>query len=111
MLRALQTNLCRVSKAAEIVGITKQTHYNWYKNDEEYRNSVDNIKYESFEEFGDLVFNAVLKKINEGNTAVINRCFFTLFAKWAEQMTRTNPYTPKIIPRIKYIDLKGNETD
>jgi hypothetical protein len=108
MLRALQANFGRVSKAAQAAEITKQTHYNWYKNDEEYRNSVDNIKYECYEEFGDLVFNAVLKKLEEGNTSVINKCFFTLFAKWAEQMAMDNPYRPKLTMKFNYVNKPEN---
>jgi hypothetical protein len=104
MLKALQGNFGRVSKAAAAAQITKQTHYNWYKNDEEYRHSVDNIKFEGFEEFGDLVFSAVIDKLKEGNTAVVNKCFQTVFADWVGQMERGSPYKPRIITTIKYID-------
>ncbi len=110
MLRAMQANLGCVSKAAADAEITKQTHYNWYKNDEVYRESIDNIKYESYEEFRDLVFNAVLKKVNEGDTAVINRCFFTLFNKMTEQMTNDNTYRPRLTAKFNYINKPENGT-
>lgn len=41
MLQALKISYGAVSKAATMTQITPQTHYNWYKNDEEYRDRVD----------------------------------------------------------------------
>ncbi len=110
MLTALRANFGRISKAAEAVNITRQTHYHWYRHDEEYRNSVDNIKYETYEEFEDMVLEAVIKKLNEGNASVINRCFNTVFSKWAENMAKASPVKPKIITRIKYVSKQDSET-
>lgn len=104
MLRALRSSYGAVRKAAAMVQITPQTHYNWYKHDEDYRDKVDHIKYETFEEYKDLVIEAVFKKVKEGNAAVINKSFHTLFAKWAEQMDRANPYRPRLVPKIRYVD-------
>jgi hypothetical protein len=108
MLQALKISCGAVSKAAAMTQITPQTHYNWYKNDEEYRDRVDNIKYEFFEEMKDIVMEALLKKLKEGNTSVINRSFQTFFGKWAEQMDRANPYRPRLTARIKYVDKPGD---
>ena len=104
MLRSLRANFGRVTKAANAIQITRQTHYNWYKEDEEYRNQVDNIKYESYDAFGDLVFDTVIKKLTEGNTSVANRCFQTMFSRWAEHMEVTNPFKTRLVARIKYTD-------
>jgi hypothetical protein len=103
MLRALKVSCGSVTKAAAMVDITPQTHYNWYRNNEVYRDNVDNIKYEVFEGYKDMVIEAVFKKVSEGNTSVINKCFNTLFAKWAEQMERANPYRPRLLPKINYV--------
>jgi len=108
MLKALQANYGAVRKASIIAQITTQTHYHWYKYDETYRDKVDTIKYETYEEYKELVIAAVLKKVEEGNAAVINRSFHILFAKWAEQMERANPYRPRLVPKIKYVDKPGD---
>jgi len=108
MLKALQATYGSVRSAASMAQITPQTHYNWYKYDEDYRDRVDVIKYEAYEEYKDLVIEAVFKKVKEGNAAVINKSFHTLFAKWAEQMERANPYRPRLVPKIKYVDKPGD---
>jgi hypothetical protein len=108
MLKALQTTYGAVTRAATIVQITPQTHYNWYKYDEDYRDKVDTLKYQSYEEFKDLVLEAVLTKVKEGNSSIINRSFQTFFAKWADQMERANPYRPRLIPRLNYVDKPGD---
>lgn len=43
MIEALETSLGIVSDACRKVGIVRQTHYNWMKNDEEYREAVKDI--------------------------------------------------------------------
>lgn len=108
MLQSLKVTYGAVSKAAAMTQITPQTHYNWYKNDENYRDRVDNIKYETFEEYKDIILEALLKKVKEGNAAAINRAFQTFFGKWAEQMERVNPYRPRLTARIKYVDRPGD---
>lgn len=110
MLKALQSTFGAVTRAAKMAQITTQTHYNWYKSDENYRAAVDNIKFQTFEEYKDAVMEAVLNKVKEGNATVITRCFQTLFSKWAEQMQRTNPYLPSIVVKIKPVDIPPHET-
>jgi hypothetical protein len=41
MLEALKKSLGIVTKAVEMVGIDRQTHYNWLKDDPEYKKSVE----------------------------------------------------------------------
>jgi len=43
MIDALTKCLGIVTKACEVVGISRQTHYNWYNNDPEYKSAVDDI--------------------------------------------------------------------
>jgi hypothetical protein len=43
MLEALEKSLGVVTSACKIVGIARQTHYEWYKEDEDYRKNVDSI--------------------------------------------------------------------
>jgi hypothetical protein len=42
-LKALTKSLGRVSEAAELLNMSRQTHYNWMKLDEEYREAVESI--------------------------------------------------------------------
>ena len=41
MIEALESSLGVVSTSCEVVGISRQTHYDWMKTDETYRKSVE----------------------------------------------------------------------
>ena len=43
MINALEKTLGVVTSACKIVGIARSTHYNWYDNDRDYRDAVDDI--------------------------------------------------------------------
>ena len=43
MINALEKTLGVVTSACKIVGIARSTHYNWYDNDIDYRDAVDDI--------------------------------------------------------------------
>ena len=43
MIEALEKSLGVVTTACKSVGISRQTHYEWYKEDESYRKQVDDI--------------------------------------------------------------------
>ena len=67
MLEALKTSVGVISKACEICGIDRGTHYLWMKNDPEYAKDV-----ESMEDFAlDFVESAHYKNIEEGNASNI----------------------------------------
>lgn len=108
MIAALQATCGNVNRAAEKAHISRQAHYNWYKNDEAYREQGDMIKYESYQEFRDLVMESVVQKLKEDNTSVINRCFQNLFAKFPQEMQRGNPYHPRLVAKIKYFHKAGH---
>ena len=44
MLKALEANLGIVTKSCEAVGISRQTHYNWMKDDNDYKKAVDELE-------------------------------------------------------------------
>jgi hypothetical protein len=44
MLNALERSLGIVTSACKAVGISRQTHYNWMKDDGEYKSSVESIE-------------------------------------------------------------------
>jgi hypothetical protein len=103
MLKALAAHYGIVSRACKATGISRQTHYNWYSENEAYRERVDTLKFECHEEFKDLIMQAVIKKIKEGNTTIIALCFKTACAKDAECMERLNPYKERITAAIKIV--------
>ena len=43
MLKALEQSLGIVTTAAKIAGIDRSTHYDWLKNDEEYKRDVEGL--------------------------------------------------------------------
>ena len=43
MIEALEKSLGVVTTACKTVGIARQTHYEWYREDEQYKASVDSI--------------------------------------------------------------------
>jgi len=65
MLEALERTLGIVSTACEKAGVSRQTHYNWLKDDPEYKAAVDQIQ-ESVIDFAE---SHLYKLIKEGNPA------------------------------------------
>ena len=67
MLHALEASLNNITKAAEKVGITRQTHYNWLEADHEYKKaaeSIDDVKLDFVEE-------KLKDRIMDGDTTAI----------------------------------------
>ena len=65
LLDALERSLGIVSTACEKVGVDRKTHYNWLKDDPEYKAAVDQIQ-ESVIDFAE---SHLYKLIKEGNPA------------------------------------------
>lgn len=64
MIEALEKSLGIVTAACKTVGIARQTHYEWYKEDEDYRNRVDSIADMTL----DFAESQLHKQIKEGNS-------------------------------------------
>ena len=67
MLHALEASLNNITKAAEKVGITRQTHYNWLDADPDYKKaaeSIDDVKLDFVEE-------KLKDRIMDGDTTAI----------------------------------------
>lgn len=110
MLKALEANHGNVSKAAKAAGISRKTHYNWYREDEGYAEEVNLLKHECQEEFKDLVREGIRKKVMEGNTTILALCYKTLFSeKTMLRMEINNPYKERITTRIKYVTREDVE--
>lgn len=67
MIQALEKANGIVSTAVKNVGINRSTHYDWYKNDQEYKDAVDDIQEGSI----DFVEDALFQKISGGDTTAI----------------------------------------
>ena len=63
MLEALRKNMGIVSKSAEAAGISRNTHYLWLKEDEEYKQAVEDIS----EYVIDFAESALYRLIKEKN--------------------------------------------
>ena len=66
-LDALTANVGIVSKAVKDSDTGSNTHYTWLKNDEAYKQAVEDIKNEK----GDVVESALFKLIEKGNSQAI----------------------------------------
>lgn len=66
-LKALKESLGIISIACQKSNISRQTFYTWYKEDEKFREEVDNIS----ESQKDFVEHSLLKKIKSGDSQCI----------------------------------------
>lgn len=66
-MKALESSLGIVTQASNVTGIPRQNHYDWYGNDPDYRDAVDNMK----DIRTDFVESALLKRVKEGGDAAI----------------------------------------
>jgi len=67
MIIALENSLGVVSVACENVGINRTTHYNWLKEDSQYKDQVDSINEVSI----DFAESQLYKRMKEGSDAAI----------------------------------------
>lgn len=67
MIKALKLTLGNVQEACAQIKINRSTHYDWYKNDEGYREQVDEVREEIF----DFVESKIYKLIKQENVAMI----------------------------------------
>ena len=44
MITAMEQNLCIVSRASDVVGISRKTHYDWMKKDKRYKEAIDELQ-------------------------------------------------------------------
>ena len=67
MVEALEKCLGNVTKACKIVDIARQTHYEWMKEDDAYKESVESISEIAL----DFVEDKLYEKISSGDTTGI----------------------------------------
>ena len=64
-IEAYNKSFGNITSACKMVGISRQTYYDWRKNDEEFLRLTDDV----FESLLDMAETMLLKKIREGATA------------------------------------------
>ena len=67
MLEALRSSLGIVTRAAELVGIDRRTHYRWMREDDEYKQQVDDLQEVAL----DFAESRLHKLMDDGNAASI----------------------------------------
>lgn len=67
MVQAMEKSLGIVTTACKAVGISRDTHYRWMRDDEEYRQAIESIESMAL----DLAESKLHEQIVEGNTACI----------------------------------------
>jgi hypothetical protein len=67
MLEALGHTMSNVSKSAKMVGIARNTHYEWMKDDEQYKSAVEELENEVLDFAEDCLHN----EMANGNVAAI----------------------------------------
>ena len=65
MIQALESCLGLVTHACKKVGISRETHYKWLRQDEQYRLACEQVG----EIVIDMAESSLYKQINQGNTA------------------------------------------
>tara|TARA_R100000231_G_scaffold59169_1_gene48654 strand:+ start:3856 stop:4206 length:351 start_codon:yes stop_codon:yes gene_type:complete len=68
MLKSLEKNLGVVTSACKSVGISRQTHYNWLKDDAKYKAAVDELENVALDYAESKLHNQITK---ENPTAII----------------------------------------
>jgi len=72
MIKALNTALGIVSNACSQVGISRETHYRWLREDENYNYFVNEAKYE-LKDFGEHLLLKLMKDGNSSATIFFNK--------------------------------------
>ena len=92
MIDALEANFGNATKAAVAAHIKPRTHYRWLKEDEDYANEAENMKDLCYRKVKDNLLENALKKIDKGDSAVLNKMLGIFFKKMPEEMDRVRRF-------------------
>ena len=104
MLHAIELTGGNIKQAASNIGITARIHYMWIKEDREYGENVERVRDICFRNAKEQLMVAAMKKIEEGNTAVLNKMlgiFYKNFPLELQQLSKYNNLPFKTV--IKYV--------
>lgn len=107
MLAALDASLGVVTTACRTVGIARDTHYRWMKEDAEYNLSVKDIENTAL----DFVETAQFQEIRKGNASLIIWYLKTKGRKrgYVERQEFTGPNGQDLIPKFDMTNLSLEE--
>jgi hypothetical protein len=104
MINALEANFGNVTAAAKTVGITPRMHYLWLKSDDEYAYAAENMKDLCFRRVKDNLLENALKKIESGDSSVLNKMLGIYFKNLPEEMNNVSGLNNvEIVTKTKYI--------
>jgi hypothetical protein len=92
MIDALVANFGNVHQAAKALKMDTRTHYRWLSEDSEYAQEAENIRDISYRKVKDNLLENALKKIEKGDSAVLNKMLGIYFKKLPEEMERVSHY-------------------
>lgn len=107
LIEALTKSLGNISTATKVVGINRTTFYDYYNEDDEFRQAVHDIKETAI----DFAESALLNQIKEGNTTAI---IFFLKTQgksrgYVERQELSNPDGSGIIQGVEITIKRANE--
>jgi len=68
-LDVLKKTFNNITQASKVIGISRQTHYDWLNNDPEYRQAYESEEFN--EQLCDMVEGKLIEQAISGNTAVL----------------------------------------
>jgi len=92
MIKALEANYGNVSVAAKAVNIYASTHYRWLTEDHEYAQKAENMRDICFRKAKDSLLETAFKKIEQGDSAVLNQLLRIYLKKLPEEMEKVSHY-------------------
>jgi hypothetical protein len=92
MLDALEANFGNISRAAKLVKMDTRTHYRWLREDPEYGELAENMRDLCYRRVKDNLLENALKKIEKGDSAVLNKMLGIYFKKLPEEMERASHF-------------------
>jgi len=107
LIEALEKSLGIVTPACKEVGVSRETFYRYYREDEDFKKSVDDINEITL----DFAENQLLKKIKEGSERSI--LFYMKYKARKRGYTDSLDITSdgKAITEIKLIEIKSNKDE
>jgi len=103
MINALEASLGNVTQATKMVKINVTTHYRWVKEDTVYDDSVRSIKDICFQKVRDKLMQTALKRIDSGDSAVLNKMIGIYFKNVPEEMDSLSLVNrPPLMAKIEY---------
>lgn len=105
MLKYLEVFSGNITEAAKKAGITSRTHYLWIKADPQYGDNVQNVRDICFRNSKEKLISFAMKRIEEGNTTVLNKMLGIYLKDLPDEMKSLNHHHHVPLRAVfKYVD-------